>query len=135
MAGDDFYEHDGLADASRVAYSTLSRSHSLDSSSRIPFFNLGNPFRESGPPACMAKLIMLRHKVRSVIIRCMPQWRPIDLLHPRSTKLDNENVKLVISGTLALRHASPALRLELVQRRGLDLETKLDDARALYLYT
>jgi hypothetical protein len=23
----------------------------------------GNPFRESGPPACMAKLIMLRHKV------------------------------------------------------------------------
>ena len=25
---------------------------------------LGNPFRESGPPACMAKLIMMRHKVR-----------------------------------------------------------------------
>jgi hypothetical protein len=25
----------------------------------------GNPFRESGPPACMAKLIMMRHKVRS----------------------------------------------------------------------
>ncbi|KAI0289493.1 hypothetical protein BC826DRAFT_914419 [Russula brevipes] len=24
-----------------------------------------NPFRESGPPACMAKLIMMRHKVRS----------------------------------------------------------------------
>ena len=24
----------------------------------------GNPFRESGPPACMAKLIMMRHKVR-----------------------------------------------------------------------
>jgi hypothetical protein len=23
----------------------------------------GNPFRESGPPACMAKLIMMRHKV------------------------------------------------------------------------
>ena len=23
----------------------------------------GNPVRESGPPACMAKLIMLRHKV------------------------------------------------------------------------
>ena len=25
----------------------------------------GNPFREQGPPACMAKLIMLRHKVCS----------------------------------------------------------------------
>jgi hypothetical protein len=25
---------------------------------------LGNPVRETGPPACMAKLIMLRHKVR-----------------------------------------------------------------------
>jgi len=24
------------------------------------------PFRESGPPACMAKLIMLRHKSRSI---------------------------------------------------------------------
>lgn len=24
---------------------------------------IGTPFRESGPPACMAKLIMLRHKV------------------------------------------------------------------------
>lgn len=27
---------------------------------------LGTPFRETGPPACMAKLIMLRHKVSSV---------------------------------------------------------------------
>lgn len=27
---------------------------------------LGNPVRENGPPACMAKLIMLRHKVRPV---------------------------------------------------------------------
>jgi hypothetical protein len=25
---------------------------------------LGNPVRDTGPPACMAKLIMLRHKVR-----------------------------------------------------------------------
>ena len=25
----------------------------------------GNPVRETGPPACMAKLIMLRHKVRA----------------------------------------------------------------------
>ncbi|KAH7931350.1 hypothetical protein BV22DRAFT_1108781 [Leucogyrophana mollusca] len=24
-----------------------------------------NPFRESGPPACMAKLIMLRHKMQT----------------------------------------------------------------------
>ncbi|KAG1773878.1 hypothetical protein P692DRAFT_20793690 [Suillus brevipes Sb2] len=24
-----------------------------------------NPFRESGPPACMAKLIMLRHKIQT----------------------------------------------------------------------
>ena len=25
---------------------------------------IGNPVRESGPPVCMAKLIMLRHKVK-----------------------------------------------------------------------
>ncbi|TDL29816.1 hypothetical protein BD410DRAFT_780308 [Rickenella mellea] len=42
MAGDD-YEHEGLSDINRVA-------------SR-------NPFRENAPPACMAKLIMLRHKI------------------------------------------------------------------------
>ena len=29
-----------------------------------PRYPTGNPFRESGPPACMAKLIMMRHKVR-----------------------------------------------------------------------
>lgn len=27
-------------------------------------FRTGNPVRESGPPACMAKLIMMRHRVR-----------------------------------------------------------------------
>ncbi|KAI0660905.1 hypothetical protein C8Q70DRAFT_1052726 [Cubamyces menziesii] len=26
--------------------------------------DIGTPFRESGPPACMAKLIMLRHKIQ-----------------------------------------------------------------------
>ena len=30
-----------------------------------PYPPTGNPFRESGPPACMAKLIMMRHKVRN----------------------------------------------------------------------
>lgn len=29
---------------------------------------LGNPIRETGPPACMAKLIMLRHKVRPELL-------------------------------------------------------------------
>ncbi|TFY81788.1 hypothetical protein EWM64_g2221 [Hericium alpestre] len=28
-------------------------------------FPTGNPFREQGPPACMAKLIMLRHKLNN----------------------------------------------------------------------
>ncbi|EIM85553.1 uncharacterized protein STEHIDRAFT_169442 [Stereum hirsutum FP-91666 SS1] len=28
-----------------------------------------NPFRESGPPACMAKLIMLRHKLNQTTAR------------------------------------------------------------------
>ena len=36
----------------------------------------GNPFRESGPPACMAKLIMMRHKVRNAPL-------PLCSLHPR----------------------------------------------------
>ena len=31
---------------------------------------IGTPFRESGPPACMAKLIMLRHKVSSALPCC-----------------------------------------------------------------
>ncbi|TCD67699.1 hypothetical protein EIP91_012065 [Steccherinum ochraceum] len=30
-----------------------------------------NPVRETGPPACMAKLIMLRHKVRPPLA-CIP---------------------------------------------------------------
>ena len=34
-----------------------------------PYPPTGNPFRESGPPACMAKLIMMRHKVRKPPLR------------------------------------------------------------------
>ena len=35
-----------------------------------PFLQIlqGNPFRETGPPANMAKLILLRHKVRAVCL-------------------------------------------------------------------
>lgn len=36
----------------------------------------GNPFRESGPPACMAKLIMMRHKVRSSLSPPLPPILP-----------------------------------------------------------
>jgi hypothetical protein len=51
----------GLVVASRASYPspTPSPSHSRLNVS-------GNPFRESGPPACMAKLIMMRHKVRKI---------------------------------------------------------------------
>jgi len=41
----------------------------------------GNPFRETGPPANMAKLILLRHKVRLLT------WYPTQLLtHPSRFK-------------------------------------------------
>lgn len=36
----------------------------------------GNPFRESGPPACMAKLIMMRHKVRKLSPPALPPILP-----------------------------------------------------------
>ena len=36
----------------------------------------GNPVRETGPPACMAKLIMLRHKVRpGLLVDMRPKLR------------------------------------------------------------
>ncbi len=35
-------------------------------------YRSGNPFRESGPPACMAKLIMMRHKVRKTALSYHP---------------------------------------------------------------
>ncbi|KAN0140225.1 hypothetical protein V8E53_002121 [Lactarius tabidus] len=34
-----------------------------------PYPKTGNPFRESGPPACMAKLIMMRHKLNQANTR------------------------------------------------------------------
>ncbi|KAH9049233.1 hypothetical protein EDB83DRAFT_2401014 [Lactarius deliciosus] len=34
-----------------------------------PGYPTGNPFRESGPPACMAKLIMMRHKLNQANTR------------------------------------------------------------------
>jgi hypothetical protein len=41
-----------------------SRTHSFsDSCTRFSYLLSGNPFRETGPPANMAKLILLRHKV------------------------------------------------------------------------
>lgn len=41
-----------------------SRTHSFSySCTRFSYLLLGNPFRETGPPANMAKLILLRHKV------------------------------------------------------------------------
>ncbi len=44
----------------------LSTLHeALTPAPRTPRYPTGNPFRESGPPACMAKLIMMRHKVRN----------------------------------------------------------------------
>ena len=53
----------GLVVASRASWHSPS-SPSRCSCSALSF--LGNPFRESGPPACMAKLIMMRHKVRKM---------------------------------------------------------------------
>lgn len=65
MAGDDgldAYESGRLLVASRR--SLHQRSHSM---SYLCF--VGNPFRESGPPANMAKLILLRQKVSNVNTR------------------------------------------------------------------
>jgi hypothetical protein len=44
--------------ASRKSYQCRHSVESLDDNSVT-----GNPFRESGPPVNMAKLVMLRHKV------------------------------------------------------------------------
>ncbi|KAI9448538.1 hypothetical protein H4582DRAFT_2051971 [Lactarius indigo] len=47
---------------------TLSTLHEvLTPAPLTPGYPTGNPFRESGPPACMAKLIMMRHKVRNLL--------------------------------------------------------------------
>ncbi|KAI9447314.1 hypothetical protein BJY52DRAFT_1228320 [Lactarius psammicola] len=51
-------------------YLTLSTLHeALTSAPRTPRYPTGNPFRESGPPACMAKLIMMRHKLNQANTR------------------------------------------------------------------
>ena len=55
----------GLVVASRASIPHTHLPPPLSLSSRRPSLSVsGNPFRESGPPACMAKLIMMRHKVR-----------------------------------------------------------------------
>ncbi len=62
--GDEFDMHEaGLAVvASRESLRPFSSRLRADRRSSSPLL-IGTPFRESGPPACMAKLIMLRHKV------------------------------------------------------------------------
>ncbi len=62
MAIDEPSDHRelGLVVASRTCF-PRSFPHSR---STLSYHIAGNPFRESGPPACMAKLIMMRHKVR-----------------------------------------------------------------------
>jgi hypothetical protein len=58
---------DEPSDAHELGLVVASRASSVSSHKTYVyalFLLLGNPFRESGPPACMAKLIMMRHKVR-----------------------------------------------------------------------
>ena len=72
MAGDDMLDaHEaGLAlVAFRESYSPTALTVFLHPSP-------GNPVRESGPPACMAKLIMLRHKVRKYALLSPPAISP-----------------------------------------------------------
>lgn len=69
--GDEFLDaHEaGLAVvASRESYIRPPRVPSPPQASWAEPPPLGTPFRESGPPACMAKLIMLRHKVSSLFL-------------------------------------------------------------------
>ena len=68
-AGDEMLDaHE--AGIALVAYRT---SPSLIRRSRAHLLSTGAPFREAGPPACMAKLIMLRHKVSVPL--CRVDWR------------------------------------------------------------
>lgn len=59
MAGDE------LLDAHEAGLALVASRTSLWNLPRLSGVNgfVGNPVRETGPPACMAKLIMLRHKV------------------------------------------------------------------------
>lgn len=76
---------------------------SVPVSERSHFGLLGSPFRETGPPACMAQLIMLRHKVRTGLLPfynrqidrdprprslAEPEWPPSTPKHvPRTANL------------------------------------------------
>ncbi len=66
MAIDEFDAHESslTAVAAREPCSSLGVSHCL-------YLPPGNPFRESGPPANMAKLILLRQKVHQSC--CIPR--------------------------------------------------------------
>lgn len=56
------------------------RAHSL---------SVGAPFREAGPPACMAKLIMLRHKVGSTLWVVSTGIEP----HASSTQINQDKTR------------------------------------------
>ena len=63
MAGDELLDAHEAGLALVASRTSLSPPCPLLPGATIPFSLLGNPVRETGPPACMAKLIMLRHKV------------------------------------------------------------------------
>lgn len=75
----------------------------------------GTPFRDSGPPACMAKLIMMRHKVRTKYFSLSSPR--IFTLHshvtPKSPAQPGQHPTAANHDTRAARHTSAAVHVVL----------------------
>ena len=85
----------------------------------------GNPFRETGPPANMAKLILLRHKVSAVFWRS----RTVALTHRRSRQVTGSGA---VPPIRAPHHGhSSAPRLERPNRPGCALESRSPESNTI----
>jgi hypothetical protein len=73
MAGDDMLD----AHEAGLALVAFREPYSRATSACLVNTYTGNPVRESGPPACMAKLIMLRHKVRKYMLLFLSVCSPL----------------------------------------------------------
>ncbi len=99
----------GLVVASRASYA-IPLAHTFNCVFPLVVHS-GNPFCESGPPACMAKLIMMRHKVRK-ISSCA-----VDILTHSHLQLNQANTRRRRTSTAAQRTAPRQFTLPTPRQR------------------
>lgn len=141
---DDFNIHESTI--MRVSLRTCTPSPGLLASGDFPrcdlvslFFRTGNPVRESGPPACMAKLIMMRHRVRDVhrvqrntpLTLSLTPDKPGELEEKGWGRIDAKPLAFPIARPQAHPATSPAVPDQVPEPRLVTIQSALGKAVSL----